>query len=682
MKPRLPASILPFGLILSSIAQQPVPRSVNHPVIHIQNIQMTAKVSEQDGFANGTLLAALHFDGKPAVPVMISIQVKDGNTVVVNKVVSVTDSAGSWTFLVPHPKLWSAETPVLYSIEIRLPDSLGVLQKRATLHAGFREIALKGRELWVNGQSVRIRGICLRPGHSLPEQTVKTVPTLSQSVASHKSMFQYIRLMKQYNINTVKTDLYTGDEYWYDLCDQYGLYVLPPSDTSIVLPGTGDLFYADSMPNPAALELKYDYQEIRAQLAGPVPSGHVAAGSPLSSLPVRVFNDYPFRDLSDVSMRWEVLINGIVKQAGTIPQLHIGPRQSAVFRLPVRMPAGRNDEVFLNLRFILKKEASLLPAGFTITKRQLALKEQYVSEGNVRPDGELSYKDDENLFIISSPSVSLQFDKQSGWLQHYEVKGITLLDDSLGLRCNFWRPPTNQEAAEGLSGQLYPWKLASDNARLQLFSTSTASDIVIVKADYELAATACTLHIRYTVNARGEIQIEESMETDSVQKGPMLSRFGMQWILPPGFDSITWYGKGPQENYQDQTYGTEIGIYRQMVPVQINPDIYPRQTGTRSGIRWWKISNGQGKGLLFLADSSLLSMSALHYFDRDAPDSNGATVNRKTIDWHPRAGTQINIDYRQMGIGGTDIMSGKSIPLYKLPYAGYHYAYTVIPQTP
>jgi beta-galactosidase/beta-glucuronidase len=682
MKPRLPATILPIGLILSSIAQQPISLAVNHPIIHIQDIHMTATVNERDGFANGTLLADLHFDGKPAAPVTISIQVKDGNTVVVNKVVSVTDSVGSWTLLVPHPKLWSAETPVLYAIEIRLPDSLGVLQKTATLHAGFREIAFRGRQLWVNGQLVPIRGICLQASHSFPEQTVQAIPAPSQTAAFRKSMIQYIRLMKQYNINTVKTALYTGDGYWYDLCEQYGLNVLPTSDTSIALPGTNDLFFADSMPTPAALELKCGYQQIRVQLAGPIPSGHATAGSPLSSLPIRVLNEYPFRDLSNVSMRWEVLINGFVKQSGTVPLLRIGPRQSAIFRLPVRMPLARNDEVFLNLRFILKKEASLVPAGFTIAKEQLPLREQYVGEGNVRPDGELSYKDDENLFTISSPLISLQFDKQSGWLQHYEVKGITLLDDSMGLRCNFWRPPAYQEAAEGLSRQLYPWKLASDGARLQLFSTSTASDIVIVKADYELAATACTLHIRYTVNARGEIQIDESMEADSVQKGPTLSRFGMQWILPPGFDSITWYGKGPQENYQDRTFGTETGIYRQTVPGQINPDIHPRQTGTRSGIRWWKISNGQGKGLLFLADSSLLSMSALHYFDRDAPDSSSDTVSRKPIDWHPRAGTQLNIDYRQMGIGGTDIISGMPIPLYKLPYAGYHYTFTVIPQTP
>src|SRR5258706_13927783 len=142
---------------------------------------------------------------------------------------------------------------------------------------------------------------------------------------------------------------------------------------------------------------------------------------------------------------------------------------------------GAGDEVLLNIRYVLKKQESLVPAGYTIANEQLLLKEAAATELAVRPVGELSFKDEAGLFTVSATAAnaSLQFNKQTGWLQHYVVKDSPLLDDTIGLRVNFWRAPTDRDYAEGLPQQLSVWRRSSKEPRLQLFSTSPASELVI-----------------------------------------------------------------------------------------------------------------------------------------------------------------------------------------------------------
>jgi beta-galactosidase len=353
----------------------------------------------------------------------------------------------------------------------------------------------------------------------------------------------------------------------------------------------------------------------------------------------------------------------------------VAPQQSKDFHLPVKIPTGPGDEVFLNIRYLLKKPEPLIPAGYIIASEQFLLKEPVAAELAVRPMGELSFKDEDGLFTISAPAANatLQFNKQTGWLQHYILKGMALLDDTFGLKANFWRAPTDRDYAAGLPQQLSAWRRSSKEPRLQLFSTSTASDLVIVRADYTLPETFCNLHIRYTVNARGEMLVDQEMEMDTTAKdstgallkGPMLPRFGMQWILPPGFDSVAWYGRGPQENYSDRNYGAEAGIYGQTVSDQFFPYVRPQETGTKTDVRWWKIMDRQGKGLLITADSSLLSMSALHYFDSDLDDGE-TKQQRHAGDLKPRPQTQLDIDSRQMGVDGM-----------MLPFGNYRLSYKV-----
>ena len=111
------------------------------------------------------------------------------------------------------PKLWSAETPNLYTLVVTLKTPRG--EESTACHVGFRKIEIRDRQLLINGRRVMIKGV---NRHDHDDTTGKAV--------SRETMEADIRLMKQFNVNAVRTSHYPNDPYWLDLCDRYGLYVV------------------------------------------------------------------------------------------------------------------------------------------------------------------------------------------------------------------------------------------------------------------------------------------------------------------------------------------------------------------------------------------------------------------------------------------------------------------------
>jgi beta-galactosidase len=112
-------------------------------------------------------------------------------------------------------KKWSAETPNLYVLVVSLGDPSGAIVEVTALRIGFRKVEIRERRLLVNGKSIYIKGV--NRNEFLPE---------SGYVVTGESMIRDIELMKQHNINTVRTSHYPNCSLWYDLCDRYGLYII------------------------------------------------------------------------------------------------------------------------------------------------------------------------------------------------------------------------------------------------------------------------------------------------------------------------------------------------------------------------------------------------------------------------------------------------------------------------
>jgi len=114
-----------------------------------------------------------------------------------------------------NPRKWTAETPVLYKLVLTLNDNSENVIEALSCRVGFREVEVRDGRLWINGQAVRLYGVNRYEHH--PE---------TGRALSRETMLQDIKLMKQLNINAVRTSHYPDDPRWYRLCDQYGLYVM------------------------------------------------------------------------------------------------------------------------------------------------------------------------------------------------------------------------------------------------------------------------------------------------------------------------------------------------------------------------------------------------------------------------------------------------------------------------
>ena len=355
---------------------------------------------------------------------------------------------------------------------------------------------------------------------------------------------------------------------------------------------------------------------------------HLSAQIPLT---LRILNSSA-TPLKNILLEWSLQSNGSVTKKGKIPIPTLAPNQPTLIRLPLPLPDDSAGESFLQLRYRSSPAATLL------SEQQLSIK-PYQPRLAITPDGEITQSDENDIFTIHSPTIRISFNRQTGWLVHYEIRGVDLLDDTLGLRSNFWWPGYNDSATD--SG----WQAATRDPHLQLFSNTTSPEQIIVRTEYSLPATACLLHLSYSINANGEMVITQQVEPDTSQ--PLsrewpIPRFGMQWFLPAGYDTITEYGPIPS---------TWIGIFhdRPALPLPSAPN--PRATATHTEIRWWTITDKEGNGLQFVADTMLLNESALHPLDSDAN--------------HPGSRPQVQISIDR--------------PVPAMPATNYRYTYKVKP---
>lgn len=120
---------------------------------------------------------------------------------------------------VSAPVLWTAETPVVYTLLLSLPGPDGETRAVYRQPVGFRTVEIRDRQLWVNGVSVKLQGVNRHDFH----------PDYGYAVPD-AAMVRDVELMKRLNVNTVRTSHYPNDSAFYDLCDRYGLYVIDEAD--------------------------------------------------------------------------------------------------------------------------------------------------------------------------------------------------------------------------------------------------------------------------------------------------------------------------------------------------------------------------------------------------------------------------------------------------------------------
>ena len=434
------------------------------------------------------------------------------------------------------------------------------------------------------------------------------------------------------------------------------------------------LINPDRQPNPHMYEVGYFYQSIWVTPVD-LPNGAI-----------NVYNENFFRNLDDYYLEWELQADGEIVRKGMVGKLNVAPQQTATVQLGYTMDDICQDkELLLNIMFKLKKAESLLPAGHVVAKKQLTilpyktpdLAISNMPNSNIKVCAPTVIENDVNYLIVEGEHFRLDFDKHDGYLCKYEINGRQLLNEGSKLTPNFWRAPTDNDLGAGLQKKYAAWK--NTGIYLNELEQKVENDLVIVNSEYTMEAVKAKLYLTYTINNCGAVKITQKMTVDQSATVSDLFRFGMQVQICEELEQVSYYGRGPIENYTDRNNSTWLGKYRQTVSDQFYSYIRPQENGTRTDIRWWKLMDKGGNGLKLIADAPC-SVSALHYSIEVLDD--GERKEQRHSEFLPCVDyINLCIDKVQMGVGGVNSWGALPLKDYRLPYQDYEFSFLLQPVT-
>jgi beta-galactosidase len=236
---------------------------------------------------------------------------------------------------------------------------------------------------------------------------------------------------------------------------------------------------------------------------------------------------------------------------------------------------------------------------------------------------------------------------------------------------SFWRAPTDNDRGNQMPNRQGIWKQAGPGRDIKrVAAEQLGPQIVRIAVEETLPANNSSYGCTYTVYGNGDVIVESALEPAG--ELPDLPRFGMQMAMPAEFSTITWYGRGPHETYWDRKTGAAVGVYSGPVETQVHQYIRPQENGNKTDVRWVALTDADGVGLLAVG-MPLLSVSAWPYTleDLERADHPYELPARDTV--------TVNLDYKQMGVGGDDSWGARPHPEYTLPAKPYSYRFRLTP---
>ena len=230
---------------------------------------------------------------------------------------------------------------------------------------------------------------------------------------------------------------------------------------------------------------------------------------------------------------------------------------------------------------------------------------------------------------------------------------------------NFWRCPTNNDCGNMMPQRYAQWKIASmyvTTRQNQRFADTSpkveeAEGHIDVTYTYFMPTTpASSCQVRYRVFGDGTI--ETSLTYDPVEGLCEMPEFGMLFKLDADYDHVTWYGRGPEETYWDRKHGGKLGIYENQVKENVAEYLVPQESGNKCDVRYAKVTNKKGRGMLFFGDE--MSFSALPYTPHELEN---AAHHYELPKVHY---TVVRVALNQMGIAGDDSWGALTHPEYRI----------------
>ncbi|MGF6356533.1 beta-galactosidase [Paenibacillus sp. 4624] len=427
------------------------------------------------------------------------------------------------------------------------------------------------------------------------------------------------------------------------------------------------LILADKTVTPKLEEVKKCYQNVRMQALN------------LQTGLIRITNHFLFTDLNEYALAWTLSHNGVPVEKGHL-DIAAQPAESVEVHIPYTPSSDLYTEAVLTVSLETKKATKWAEAGheigweqFVVSPRLRAIQQPAAGASDALRVEELQTGE----LKVNAGEVSVSFSLVTGALTSYQINSQEQL--LAPARANFWRAMTDNDLGNKLNERAAFWRDAHATNKLIRFEHHKDAQGCHVTTDYTWdASPGSTLSITYHIKPNSELEISQTLVPGVGL--PELPEFGMLFELKDSLDTISWYGRGPHDNYIDRLTSARLGYYTGAVRDQFVPYLKPQECGNKTDVRYAELTSAVG-------GDSEKSTIGLH-FEANAPFEINA------LPWSPEeleandhvyklpvsSRTIARINYMQMGVGGDDSWSARTHPEYTLQAnRPYHFTFTVKP---
>ena len=380
-------------------------------------------------------------------------------------------------------------------------------------------------------------------------------------------------------------------------------------------------------------------------------------------------------DLSQYRCLWTLTIDGKQKEQGEITLPEVAPGENETITLPAFRSLsdkkalnrkGNNSnstntlsDCQLKVSIVLKSDALWAKAGHEVTWEQFCLQQGELLSADLINKGALQVKEDDKSLSVSGRDFSVQWEKKTvGSITSLMYNGKEILTQNhfpVQPVTQAFRAPTDNDKSFG-NWLAKDWQLhGMDHPLISLesFDHEVRADgavIVRIRTTNLYKEGNVTTTSVYTISSDGVIDLKTTFLPQGVL--PELPRLGLAFCLAPAYNTFTWYGRGPQDNYPDRKTSAAIGLWKGTVAEQYVHYPRPQDSGNKEEVQFFTLTDKRNKGIRVDAVEDVFSASALHYTAQD--------LYKETHDCNlkPRPEIILSMDAAVLGLGNSSCGPG------------------------
>lgn len=411
--------------------------------------------------------------------------------------------------------------------------------------------------------------------------------------------------------------------------------------------GNGIVYGGDRKPSPKMQEVKYNYQNIGVELKP-------------GRLIVKNKNLFVNTDAFDCVLSY-------AKDGVTIFETKmdcaVEPLCEGTFEFCSELPS-EPGEYTVTAAFLLKEDTAWAKRGHEVAFGQAVY---WVKGRQEQHAGKMRVVHSNFDIGVVGDDFKVLFSRLEGGLVSYQYGGKELIEAIP--RPNFWRAPTDNDKGNLMPYRYAQWKAASmylthkhtDAIGNSGFDMEEGEGSLSLTFHYDLPTVpAAKCDLKHTVFGDGTVKT--TLSYDAVEALGDMPEFGVMFKINADYDNLEWYGNGPAETYADRKLGAKLGIYKNKVADNLAAYLVPQECGNKTDVRWAKVTDGRGRGLLFTGKN--MNFSALPYTPHELENA------AHPYELPPVHYTVIRASLGQMGVGGDDSWGAKTHPEYLLEAKG------------